>query len=83
MTWANCTAPPSASFVVTLIASSAHADGPDISAQRLVSAWKGDVLIMRMVADVMYGRPPFRKGFWRAWATGLERSCIRPFERGA
>ena len=31
---------------------------------------------------VMYGRPPFRKGFWKTSATGLERSCIRPFSCG-
>jgi hypothetical protein len=27
----------------------------------------------------MYGRPRFRKGLLKVWATGLERSCIRPF----
>src|SRR5580700_1725291 len=36
-----------------LIASAAQADGPDISAQRLLSAWKGDDPNMRMVAEVI------------------------------
>jgi hypothetical protein len=29
-------------FAVALIASAAHADGPDISAQRLLESWKGE-----------------------------------------
>ena len=40
-------------FVATLIASAAQADGPDISAQRLLSAWKGEDPSMKMVAEVI------------------------------
>jgi hypothetical protein len=40
-------------FAVTLTASAAQADGPDTSAQGLLSAWKGDDPGMRMVAEVI------------------------------
>jgi hypothetical protein len=40
-------------FVATMIVSVAHADDPDISAQRLLSAWKGEDPNMRMVAEVI------------------------------
>jgi hypothetical protein len=40
-------------FVVVLIASGAQADGPDISAQRLLDSWKGEDPGMRMVAEVI------------------------------
>jgi hypothetical protein len=74
MTWANCTAPAVGVFVVTLIASAAHADGPDISAQRLVSAWKGDVLNMRMVAEVIASA--FASGLsWKGSLGGKEVYC--------
>jgi hypothetical protein len=52
-------------FVATLMASAAHADGADISAQRLLSAWKGEDPNMRMVAEVCYSaRGPHAD--WRA-----------------
>jgi hypothetical protein len=44
-------------FAVTLIAAAAHADGPDISAQRLLESWKSEDPGMRMVA--------------RCWSTSL------------
>ena len=40
-------------FFETVIVSAAHADGPDISAQRLLESWKGEDLGMRMVAEVI------------------------------
>jgi hypothetical protein len=40
-------------FVATAIASAAQADAPDISAQRLLLAWKGEDPNMRMVAEVI------------------------------
>jgi hypothetical protein len=40
-------------FLATLIVSTGHADGPDISAQRLVESWKGEDPGMRMVAEVI------------------------------
>jgi hypothetical protein len=40
-------------FAATLFASAAQADDPDISARRLLSAWKGEDSNMRMVAEVI------------------------------
>jgi hypothetical protein len=40
-------------FVATLITSAAYADDPNISAERLLSAWKGDDPNMRMLAEVI------------------------------
>ena len=40
-------------FAATPIASAAQAEDPDISAQRLLSAWKGEDPNMRMVAEVI------------------------------
>jgi hypothetical protein len=51
-----------------LIASAAQAEGPDISAQRLLDSWKGDDPAMRMVAEVIASA--FTSGFswgWKRW----------------
>jgi hypothetical protein len=40
-------------FAVTLIASAAQADGPDISAQRLLDSWKAEDPGIKMVAEVI------------------------------
>jgi hypothetical protein len=48
-------------FVATLIASAGHADGPDISAHRLVESWHDEDPGMRMVAEVIAS--PFASGF--------------------
>jgi hypothetical protein len=48
-------------FVAALIASSVRADGPDISAQRLLESWKGEDAGMRMVAEVIASS--FASGF--------------------
>jgi hypothetical protein len=42
-----------AGFTAALITSAAQADGPDTSAQGLLSAWKGEDPNMRMVAEVI------------------------------
>jgi hypothetical protein len=43
-------------FTAALITSAAQADGPNTSAQGLLSAWKGDDPNMRMVAEVIAER---------------------------
>ena len=40
-------------FFATVIVPAVHADGPDISAQRLLESWKGEDPGMRMVAEVI------------------------------
>jgi hypothetical protein len=42
-----------AAFAAALIASAAQADGPNTSAQGLLSAWKGEDPNMKMVAEVI------------------------------
>ena len=39
-------------FLLALMSPSARADGPDLSAQRLLESWKGEDPGMRMVAEV-------------------------------
>ena len=57
-----------------LIASAAQADGPDISAQRLISAWKGEDPNMRMVAEVIASA--FASGLsWKGALGGKEVYC--------
>jgi hypothetical protein len=52
-----------------LIASAAQADGPDISAQRLLSSWQDEDPSMRMVAEVIASA--FASGFsWGGDAAG-------------
>jgi hypothetical protein len=48
-------------LAATLIASAARADGPDISAQRLLSSWHDEDPGMRMVAEVIASA--FASGF--------------------
>jgi hypothetical protein len=58
-----------------LIASAAQADGPDISAQRLLSAWKGEDPNMRMVAEVIASA--FASGLsWKGTLAGKEVYCL-------
>ena len=57
-----------------LIASAAQADGTDISAQRLLSAWKGEDPNMRMVAEVIASA--FASGLsWKGTLGGKEVFC--------
>ena len=61
-------------FAVTLIASAAQADGPDTSAQGLLSAWKGEDPGMRMVAEVIASA--FASGLsWKGTLGGKEIYC--------
>ena len=57
-------------FVAMLIASAAQADGPDISAQRLLSSWQDEDPSMRMVAEVI--AIAFASGF--SWGGTLRES---------
>ena len=68
-------------FVASVIASAAHADGPDISAQRLLSAWKGEDPNMSMVAEVIASA--FASGLsWRGSLGGKEVYCPPPGLKG-
>jgi hypothetical protein len=61
-------------FAVALIATAVHADGPDISAQRLLESWKGEDPGMRMVAEVIASA--FASGLsWRGTLAGKEVYC--------
>jgi Rap1a immunity proteins len=63
-----------AAFTAALIASGARADGPDISAQRLLDSWKGEDPGMRMVAEVIASA--FASGLsWRSTLAGKEVYC--------
>jgi hypothetical protein len=57
-------------FVATAIASAAQADAPDISAQRLLLAWKGEDPNMRMVAEVIASGLS-----WKGTLAGKEVYC--------
>lgn len=61
-------------FFATVIVSAAHADGPDISAQRLLESWKGKDPGMRMVAEVIASA--FASGLsWKGTLGGKEVYC--------
>jgi hypothetical protein len=63
-----------AAFATAMITSAAQADGPNTSAQGLLSAWKGDDPNMRMVAEVIASA--FASGLsWRATLAGKEVYC--------
>ena len=68
-------------FVVTLIAFAARADGPDISAQRLLASWHDEDPGMRMVAEVIASS--FASGFsWGGDAAGKRPYCGPPDLKG-
>jgi hypothetical protein len=68
-------------FVATAIASAAQAGAPDISAQRLLSAWKGEDPNMRMVAEVIASA--FASGLsWKGSLGGKEVYCPPPGFKG-
>jgi Ssp1 endopeptidase immunity protein Rap1a len=76
--WCNVAA---AVFVAMLTASAARADGPDISAQRLLASWKDEDPSMRMVAEVIASA--FASGFsWAAEAKGRKVYCAPADLRG-
>jgi hypothetical protein len=63
-----------AAFAAVVIVSGARADGPDISAERLIESWKGDDPNMRMVAEVIASA--FASGLsWRGALAGKEVYC--------
>ena len=69
-------------FAAALIASSAHADGPDISAQRLLESWKGEDPGTRMVAEVIAGA--FAGGLsWKGTLGGKDVFCPPPGFKGS
>jgi hypothetical protein len=68
-------------FLATLIAGVAHADGPDISAQRLLNSWHDDDPDMRMVAEVIASA--FASGFaWAREIAGKRWCCAAPDLKG-
>jgi hypothetical protein len=68
-------------FVAMLIASAAQSDGPDISAQRLLSSWLDEDPSMRMVAEVIASA--FASGFsWGGDAAGKRAYCASPDLKG-
>jgi hypothetical protein len=68
-------------FVAALIASGAQADGPDISAQSLLSSWYDEDPGMRMVAEVIASS--FASGFsWGGDAAGKRVYCASPDIKG-
>jgi hypothetical protein len=61
-------------FTTALTTSAAQADGPNTSAQGLLSAWKGEDPNMRMVAEVIASA--FASGLsWKGTLTGKEVYC--------
>jgi hypothetical protein len=63
-----------AAFTAALITSAAQADGPNTSAQGLLSAWKGEDPNMRMVAEVIASA--FASGLsWKGTLAGKEVYC--------
>jgi Rap1a immunity proteins len=68
-------------FAAVLISSGALADGPDISAQRLLDSWKGEDPGMRMVAEVIASA--FASGLsWKGSLGGKEVYCPPPGLKG-
>jgi hypothetical protein len=68
-------------FAAALIASAAQADGPDISAHRLLDSWKGEDPGMRMVAEVIASA--FASGFsWGGNDAGKRAYCATPDLKG-
>ena len=68
-------------FLAALVASAAQADGPDISAQRLLESWRGDDSGMAMVAEVIASA--FASGFsWGGDAAEKRAYCAPPDLKG-
>jgi Ssp1 endopeptidase immunity protein Rap1a len=64
-----------------LIAFAARADGPDISAQRLLESWKDEDPSMRMVVEMIASA--FASGFsWGGDAAGKRAYCASPNLKG-
>jgi hypothetical protein len=68
-------------FAGALIASAAQADGPDISAQRLLDSWKAEDPGIKMVAEVIASA--FASGFsWGGTNAGKRVYCASPDLKG-
>jgi hypothetical protein len=68
-------------YLVALTAFGAQADGPDISAQRLLGSWKNEDPSMRMVAELIASA--FASGFsWGGDAGGKRTYCASPNIKG-
>jgi hypothetical protein len=68
-------------LVAATITSSVRADGPDISAQRLLDSWRGDDPGLKMVAEVI--ATSFASGFsWGGDAAGRRVCCASPDLKG-
>jgi hypothetical protein len=68
-------------LVLALGTSASYADGPDISAQRLLESWKDEDPGTRMVAEVITSA--FASGFsWGADAAGKRAYCAAPDLKG-
>jgi hypothetical protein len=68
-------------FAGALIASAAQADGPDISAQRLLDSWKAEDPGIKMVAEVIASA--FASGFsWGGTNAGKRIYCASPDLKG-
>src|SRR5690349_15995646 len=67
--------------VAILVVAAARADGPDISAGRLLASWKDDDPGTRMVAEVIASA--FASGFsWGGDAAGKHTYCASPNLKG-
>ncbi len=67
-------------FVAALVASAAQADGPNISAQRLLESWRGDDSGMTMVPEVIASA--FASGFSWGGLPGKRAYCAPPDLKG-
>ena len=68
-------------LLAALVAATARADGPDISAQRLLASWHDEDPGMRMVAEVIASA--FASGFsWGGDAAGKRAYCAPPDLKG-
>jgi Rap1a immunity proteins len=68
-------------FLAALVASPAQADGPDISAERLLASWHDEDPGMRMIAEVIASA--FASGFsWGGDAAGKRIYCAPPDLKG-
>jgi Rap1a immunity proteins len=69
-------------LVAMLLTGAASAQSPDISAQRLLSSWKSDDPMMRMVAEMIAAA--FGSGLsWRGSLAGKDIYCPPPGLKGA
>lgn len=68
-------------FVAMLLASAVWADSPDISARKLLSAWKGDEPNIAKLAEVIASA--YASGFgWHGSLVGNEVCCPPPDLKG-